>query len=91
MLRLAGVQRLKLGKWDGEEGLNCNHIIHGPKILFVLLALIFNSMLVHCFSPDSMLVGTMVHIPKGKRHGTKCSCNNFRAINYSWQHCCQTV
>ena len=44
------VQRLKLGKSDGEEGLNSNHIIHGPKILFVLLAFIFNSMLVCGFS-----------------------------------------
>ena len=37
---IEGVQRLKLGKSDGEEDLNANHIIHGPKILFVLLALI---------------------------------------------------
>ena len=64
---IEGVQRLKLGKSDGEEGLNSNHIIHGPKILFVLLALIFNSMLVHGFSPNSMLVGSMVPIPKDKR------------------------
>ena len=32
-----------------------------------MLALIFNSMLVHGFSPDSILVGTMVPIPKDKR------------------------
>ena len=64
---IEGVQRLKLGKSDGEEGRNSNHIIHGPKILFVLLALIFNNMLVHGFSPDSMLVGTMVPMPKVKR------------------------
>ena len=61
---IEGVQQLKLGKLDGEEGLNSNHIIHGPKILFVLLALMFNSMLVHGFSPDSLLVGTMVPLPK---------------------------
>ena len=60
---IEGVQQLKLGKSDGEEGLNSNHIIHGPEILFVLLALFFNSMLVHGFSPDSLLVGTMVPIP----------------------------
>ena len=64
---IEGVQRLKLGKSDGEEGLNYNHIIHGPKILFVLLALNFISILVHGFSPDSMLMGTMVPIPKDKR------------------------
>ena len=48
---IEGVQRLKLGKLDGEEGLNSNHIIHGPKILFVLLALIFNSILTLVLTP----------------------------------------
>ena len=76
---IEGVQRLKRGKSDGEEGLNSNHIIHGPKILFVLLALIFNSILVYGFSPDSMLVGTMVSIPKDKRQ-LVCTSDNFRAI-----------
>ena len=76
---IEGVQQLKLGKSDGEEGLNSNHIIHGPKILFVLLALIVNSMLVHGFSPDSLLMGTMVPIPKDKRQ-LVCTSDNFRAI-----------
>ena len=75
------VQRLKLGKSDGDHTWpeNFNHIIHGPKILFVLLALIFNSMLVHGFSHDSMLVGTMVPIPKDKRQ-LVCTSDKFRAI-----------
>ena len=34
---IEGVQRLKLGKLDGENGLNSDHIIHGPRILYVLL------------------------------------------------------
>ena len=25
---IEGVQRLKLGKWDGEEDLNYDHIVH---------------------------------------------------------------
>ena len=61
-----GVQRLKLSKSDGEGGLNSDHIAHGLKIRFVLLALICNNM-IHGSSPDSMLVGTMVPIPKDKR------------------------
>ena len=56
-------------------------MIHGPKILFVLLALIFNSMLVYGFSPDSMLVGTMVPIPKDKRQ-LLCTSDNFRAVTF---------
>ena len=74
---IEGVQRLKLGKSDGEEGLNYNHIIHGPKILFVLLALNFISILVHGFSHASML--TTVPIPKDKRQ-LECTSDNFRVI-----------
>ena len=42
-----GVRRLKLGKSDGEEGLSSNHIINGPRLLYVLLTMVFNSMLIH--------------------------------------------
>ena len=48
------------------KSLNSDHIIYGPRILYVLLTLVFNSMLVHGYSPDSMLVGTMAPIPKDK-------------------------
>ena len=68
---IEGVQRLKLGKSDGEEGVNSDHIIHDLRILYVLLTLVFNSMLIHGYSPDSMLVGTMALIPNDKR---QCAC-----------------
>ena len=45
----------------------------------MLLKLVFNSMLVHGHSPDSMLVGTMVPIPKDKRQ-LACTSDNFKAI-----------
>ena len=45
----------------------------------MLLALIVNNMLVHCFSPNSLLVGTIVPIPKDKRQ-LLCTSDNFRAI-----------
>ena len=64
---IEGVQRLKLGKSKGEEGLNSDHVIHGPRILYVLLTLVFNCMLVHRYSPDAMLVGTMAPIPNDNR------------------------
>ena len=78
---IEGVQRLKLGKSDGEEGLNSDHIVHSPKILYV-----FNSMLVHWHSPDSMLVGTMVLLPKDKRQ-LACTSDNFRAITAMLPNC----
>ena len=65
-LSKVSVQQLKLGKSDGEEGLNSEHIKHGPRILYVLLTLVFNSMLVYGNNHDS-IVGTMVPMPKDKR------------------------
>ena len=79
---IEGVQRLKLGKSKGEEDLNSYHVIHGPRILYVLLTLVFNCMLVHGYSPDFMSVGTMVPIPKDKRQ-LACTSDNFRVITLS--------
>ena len=67
---------------DGEEGLNYDNIIQGPTILYVLLTLVFNSILVHGYNPDSMLVGTMVAIQKDKRQ-LACTSVNFRAVTLS--------
>ena len=57
---IEGDQRLKLSKSGGEKVINSDHIIHFPRILYVLLKLVFNSMLVQRYSPYSVLVGTMV-------------------------------
>ena len=45
----------------------------------MLLTLVFNSMLVHGLSSDSMFVATMVPIPKDRRQ-LVCASDNFRAI-----------
>jgi len=76
------VERLKLGKSDGEEGLSSDHIINAPHLLIVLLTNVFNCMLIHGVCPDSMISGTMVPIPKGKRKPLCCS-DNYRAITLS--------
>ena len=77
-----GVRLLKLGKSDGEEGLSSDHIINGPRLLYVLLTMVFNSMLIHGVSPESMLVGTIIPIPKDRRQ-LRCTSDNFRAITLS--------
>ena len=77
-----GVRRLKLGKSDGEEGLSSDHILNGPILLYVLLTMVFNSMLIHGVSPESMLVGTLIPIPKDRRQ-LRCTSDNFRAITLS--------
>ena len=48
----------------------------------MLLKLVFNSMLVHGYSRDSMLVGTMVLMPKDKRQ-LACTSDSFKAITLS--------
>ncbi len=58
------IDRLKLDKSEGEEGLNSNHIINGPHLLIVLPTDVFNCMLIHGVCPDSMISGPMVPIPK---------------------------
>ena len=77
-----GVRRLKLGKSDGEEGLSSDHIINGPRLLYVLLTIVFNSMLIHGVSPESMLMGTMIPIPKDRRQ-LRCTSDDLRAITLS--------
>ena len=83
---ITGIKHLKTGKSDGAEGLMSDHIIHAPRLLSVLITIVFNAMLVHGMSPESMLVGTMVPIPKGKRQ-VICSSDKFRAITLSSIFC----
>ncbi len=60
------VQHLKLGKSVDEEGLYSDHLINAPNRLLVILCLIFNAMIIHGICPNSMLIGTMIRIPKVK-------------------------
>ncbi len=50
--------------------------------MIVLFPSVFNCMLFHGVCPDSMISGTMVHIPKGKRNSLCCS-DNYRTITLS--------
>ena len=61
------IAHLKSGKSDGSEGLFSDHFIHGTHRFYVILSLLFTSMLSHGFSPNSMILGTMIPIPKDKK------------------------
>ncbi len=76
------VLHLNKGNTDGHEGLCSDNIINAPNSLFVMLTLIYNTMLVHGLSPDSMILCTMVPIPKNKCQSMVDS-NNYRAITVS--------
>ena len=71
------VRYLKSGKSGGIEGIKSEHFIHAPHKFFVMLTSIINAMLVHGYSPESMLTGIMVPIPKNKN---TCNSDNYRAI-----------
>ena len=62
-----------------ENGLNSNHFRHGTKRLNIILALFFNSLLVHGIAPDELLLGTMIPLIKDTRGKKQCS-DNYRAL-----------
>ncbi len=76
---IKSLAHLKQGKTDGEEGLMSDNIIHGTNSLYVLLTIVFSAMLIHGVSPDSMILGTMIHIPKNKKKSL-CNSDNYKAI-----------
>ncbi len=78
---IKSLAHLKQGKTDGEEGLMSDNIIHGTHSLslYVLLTIVFNTMLIHGVSLDSMILGTMVPIPNNKKKSV-CNSDNYRAI-----------
>ncbi len=61
------IKHLKAGKSVCDEGLMSDHIINAPHCLSVLITVVFNAMIIHGMYPESMLIGTMIPIPKAKR------------------------
>lgn len=79
---LSAVKKLQGSKSDGSTEVMSDHIINAGKKLSVYLSLLFTSMLHHGMSPQGMLNGTMVPIPKG-RWANLTTSDNFRAITLS--------
>ena len=73
------VKSLSSGKSDGNLGIFSDHIINGTGLLFHYLRLLFNSMFIHGYTPESMCVGTIIPIIKNKRMNNTDS-DNFRGI-----------
>ena len=72
------IEDLKKDKKD-ETGICTNHIINGTHKLNIVLAMLFNAMLIHGIAPESLLKGTMLPIVKDKR-GKLQDSGNYRAI-----------
>ena len=75
---IKSVDKLKSGKSD-EDSIYSDHIINGTPKLFGLFTRMFNAMLVHGSCSLSMVNGTMIPIPKGRRVMMSSS-DNYRAI-----------
>ena len=73
------LQDLSSGKSDGNIGIYSDHYLHGTKLLWRYLTLLFNSMLIHGYTPTQMCIGTIIPIIKNKRVSLSNS-DNFRGI-----------
>jgi hypothetical protein len=73
--------KLKAGKYDGNNGIVSDCLLHGSHKLFVFLGLLFKMMIVHSYVPQDLLVGTMFPLPKIK--GFTTASEKYRAITLS--------
>ncbi len=76
------IKRLKPNTMDDSSEIVSDNIINACNSLSIHLAILFTMMLRYGFSPDGMLFGTMVPIPKG-RWANLSNSDNFRAITLS--------
>ena len=73
------VRQLKRGKSCGPDGIAGEHLIHSDNKLYCLLAMLFNSMLIHSFLPEDFMTTLIVPIIKDKK-GDVTSRDNYRPI-----------
>ncbi len=69
------MSHVKCGKSDGYGILYSDHFINGPNRLFVLLTMLFNTMLTHGYSPDGFNVSTIQPLVKNKHKSLNESSN----------------
>ena len=75
------LHKLKHYKSDGNKGIISVCLIHSPKIVSVLLCMLFNMIIIHGVVPNDFSMGTMVPIPKNKSMGHIS--DKYRAITLS--------
>ena len=76
------VTPLKTGNSDGSEYYLMIILFMVIEKLYVLLSISSKIFLKHDFSPNSMILGTMIPIPTDKKKSL-CSASNYRAIALS--------
>ena len=71
--------QLKLDQSDANHVMYTDHFVYGTKRLFVILSLLFSSMVCHGCIHSDINISTLVPIPKNNRKSLNDS-NNYRAI-----------
>jgi hypothetical protein len=84
-VRLAA-NKINSGKRDGTLGSYSNHFKYGPSQLYVLIASLFSSMVVHGYTPDIMCNSVIISIPKNNRASLNDS-SNYRGISLTSALC----
>ena len=73
---------IKKGKSDGTSGIFSDHFLHATNRFYVILSILYTLFLSPGFRPDSIIIGTMIPIPKNRKK-TLCNSINYRAIALS--------
>ena len=74
------LRKLKPRKGDGDRGFKSDHLLHSTHRFHVLLCLLFNTMLVHGYTPDDLLKSSIISIPKDGTASLTTS-DNYRGIS----------
>ena len=74
------ITKLKSGKGDGNKGFTSDHLHYSGKRLHILLSLLFKSISFHGYSPNELLLSTIISIPKDVKSSLS-SADNYRGIS----------
>jgi len=75
------ISKLKSGKAAGLDGLVFDHIKHASPISNVIIAKLFNLMLIYEYVPNDFGVGIMVPILKSSVNNKSDSTDDYRGIS----------
>ena len=73
------LKMLKADKSDGQSGLISTHLLLCSKLFKSMLAMLITAIITHGYQPQSMLLATIISIPKDNR-GNLCDSSNYRGI-----------
>ena len=76
------INQIKIGKTDCSSDLTTDHLKNGTSRLYTMLAILFQTMITHGYTPGTMLHSSIIPIVKDKKKLITCS-YNYRGIAMS--------